>query len=167
MYADRADAESTAYFFGKGGFVGKKVWLLVGLLVILAAGAFVYLDPMDLDLLGMKQATVVAIPAAKKHTTAPVVRPAAAPKATAELQAKASAPIPSPPAPAEAEPALAPAQATATAVPPVAPVVASSPQVIKPVPVKAKSKPARPKNLDLRHCLKLETDAAIAKCAGE
>jgi hypothetical protein len=28
-------------------------------------------------------------------------------------------------------------------------------------------KPVRPKNLDLRHCLKLETDAAIAKCAGE
>lgn len=28
-------------------------------------------------------------------------------------------------------------------------------------------KPPRPKNLDLRHCLELETDAAIAKCAGE
>jgi len=28
-------------------------------------------------------------------------------------------------------------------------------------------KPMRPKNLDLRHCLELETDAAIAKCAGE
>ncbi|HUV99004.1 MAG TPA: hypothetical protein VMV88_02510 [Gallionella sp.] len=148
--------------------MGKKVWLLVGLLVILAAGAFVYLDPMDLDLLGMKQATVVAIPAAKKHTTAPVVRhPAAAPKAAAELQAKAPAPIPSPPAPAEAEPALAPAQATATAAPSVATVAPALPQVIKPAPVKAKSKPVRPKNLDLRHCLKLETDAAIAKCAGE
>jgi len=147
--------------------VGKKVWLLVGLLVILAAGAFVYLDPMDLDLLGLKQATVVATPAVKKHTTAAVVRhPAAAPKAAAELQAKAPAAIPSPSAPAEAEPALAPAQTTATAIPPVAPVV-PAPPVIKPVPVKAKSKPVRPKNLDLRHCLKLETDAAIAKCAGE
>jgi len=147
--------------------VGRKVWLLVGLLVILAAGAFVYLDPMDLNLLGLKQATVVAIPAAKKHTTAPVVRrPAAAPKAAAELQAKAPAPIPSSPAPAEAEPAPAPAQATVTAVPPVVPVI-PVPPVIKPAPVMAKSKPARPKNLDLRHCLKLETDAAIAKCAGE
>ena len=145
----------------------RKVWLLVGLLVIVAAGAFVYLDPMDLDLLGMKKTTVVAIPAAKRHTTAPVVRhPAAAPKAAAELKTKASARIPSPPAPAEAEPALATAQTTATAVPPVAPVVPAQP-VIKPVPVKAKSKPVRPKNLDLRHCLKLETDAAIAKCAGE
>ncbi|HEY8888099.1 MAG TPA: hypothetical protein VIM35_06410 [Gallionella sp.] len=28
-------------------------------------------------------------------------------------------------------------------------------------------KPMRSKNLDLRHCLELETDAAIAKCAGE
>ena len=147
--------------------MGRKVWLLVGLLVILAAGAFVYLDPMDLNLLGLKQATVVAIPAAKKHTTAPVVRhPAAAPKAAAELQAKAPAPIPSSPAPAEAEPAPAPAQATASAVPSVAPVI-PAPPVIKPAPVEAKSKPVRPKNLDLRHCLKLETDAAIAKCAGE
>jgi hypothetical protein len=31
----------------------------------------------------------------------------------------------------------------------------------------AVDKPVRSKNLDLRHCLKLETDAAIAKCAGE
>lgn len=142
------------------------MWLLVGLLVIVAAGAFVYLDPMDLDLLGMKQATIVAIPATQKHTTVPAVRhPAAVPKAAAKLQAKA--PMPSPPAPAEAEPALAPAHAAATAAPPVAPVVTVPPLVIKPAPVKATSKPVRPKNLDLRHCLKLETDAAIAKCAGE
>jgi len=148
--------------------VGRKVWLLVGLLAILAAGAFVYLDPMDLDLLGLKQATVVAIPAAKKQTTVPVVRHPAVPrKAAAELHAKAPAPIPLLPAPAGAKPALTPPQATSTAVPPVAPVVPALPLVIKPAPVKAKSKPARPKNLDLRHCLKLETDAAIAKCAGE
>lgn len=147
--------------------MGRKVWLLVGLLVILAAGAFVYLDPMDLNLLGLKQATVTAIPAAKKYTTAPVVRhPVAAPKAAVALKANAPAPMPSSPAPAEAEPALAPAQATATAAPPVAPVI-PAPPVIKPAPVMAKSQPVRPKNLDLRHCLKLETDAAIAKCAGE
>ncbi|HUW76082.1 MAG TPA: hypothetical protein VMV70_05335 [Gallionella sp.] len=143
------------------------MWLLVGLLVILAAGAFVYLDPMDLDLLGLKQATVVAVPAAKKHTAAAVVRhPVAAPKAAVALKANAPAPMPPSPAPAEAEPVLAPAQATASAVPPVAPVI-PAPPVIKPAPVMAKSKPARPKNLDLRHCLKLETNAAIAKCAGE
>jgi hypothetical protein len=28
-------------------------------------------------------------------------------------------------------------------------------------------KPVIPKDADLRHCLELETDAAIAKCAGE
>lgn len=33
----------------------------------------------------------------------------------------------------------------------------------KPVP----AKPNFPKDADLRHCLDLETDAAIAKCAGE
>lgn len=27
--------------------------------------------------------------------------------------------------------------------------------------------PARPKDLDLRHCLELKDEAAIAKCAGE
>ena len=31
----------------------------------------------------------------------------------------------------------------------------------------ATTKPARPKNLDLRHCLDLEGNTAIAKCAGE
>jgi hypothetical protein len=31
----------------------------------------------------------------------------------------------------------------------------------------APAKPVRPKNLDLRHCLDLEDNAAIAKCAGE
>jgi len=34
-------------------------------------------------------------------------------------------------------------------------------------PSKTTSKPKRPKDSDLRDCLKLETDAAIAKCAGE
>jgi hypothetical protein len=28
-------------------------------------------------------------------------------------------------------------------------------------------KPVIPKDADLRHCLELESDAAIAKCAGE
>ncbi|HXU93701.1 MAG TPA: hypothetical protein VFP33_08610 [Gallionella sp.] len=32
---------------------------------------------------------------------------------------------------------------------------------------RVKVKRPRPKNLDLRHCLDLKTDAEIAKCAGE
>ncbi len=34
-------------------------------------------------------------------------------------------------------------------------------------PKRAGKKKVRPKNLDLRHCLELESNAAIAKCAGE
>jgi hypothetical protein len=55
----------------------------------------------------------------------------------------------------------------AAAVPPAS---AQAPQsAVKPAaPAKpAKAKKVRPKNLDLRHCLDLETDAEIAKCAGE
>ena len=37
----------------------------------------------------------------------------------------------------------------------------------QPAPKPAKAKPPHPKNLDLRHCLDLKTDAEIAKCAGE
>ncbi len=49
----------------------------------------------------------------------------------------------------------------------------ASTQEPKPIVKRAKSrktpkaKPMRPKNLDLRHCLELDTNAAIAKCAGE
>ncbi len=32
---------------------------------------------------------------------------------------------------------------------------------------RTKARTERPKNLDLRHCLELESNAAIAKCAGE
>jgi len=60
----------------------------------------------------------------------------------------------------------------AASVPPVA-VAARVPQpAMKPAPAKVTGKPAidkpmKPKNLDLRHCLDLKTDAEIAKCAGE
>lgn len=51
-----------------------------------------------------------------------------------------------------------------TAAEPAPPAQAPQPAVKSPTP--AKGKP-RPKSLDLRHCLELKTDAAIAKCAGE
>ncbi|BBJ00335.1 hypothetical protein FGKAn22_20270 [Ferrigenium kumadai] len=61
----------------------------------------------------------------------------------------------------------APPAAPASAVPP-APAQAAQPAAKPLAPAKhAKAKKPRPKNLDLRHCLDLETDAAIAKCAGE
>ena len=173
----------------------RKVLLLVGLLVVVGAGAFVYLDPMDLDLLGLKQEQVVAKPAA-----APAVLPHAAvpKKSVAQTQNKAALPAAAPaaepavtktkpariavlpsaapkvvalPAPA-VEPVPAPAAEASNATAETAampaepmPVAAVAPPAVK--PAKAESKPPRPRNLDLRHCLELKTDAEIAKCAGE
>lgn len=76
----------------------------------------------------------------------------------------------------KAQPHAAQPAAPASAVPPVTaaksapPAAAQEPQpASKPsTPGKpATAKPPRSKSLDLRHCLDMETDAAIAKCAGE
>ncbi len=73
----------------------------------------------------------------------------------------------------QAQPAPAQPVAAASAVP--ATVAESTPAAPakKPQPAMKRStsgkhaKGPRPKNLDLRHCLELESNAAIAKCAGE
>lgn len=65
------------------------------------------------------------------------------------------------------QPAAAKPAAPASAVPP-APVQSPQPAAKTTAPAKpAEAKPPRSKTLDLRHCLDLENDAAIAKCAGE
>lgn len=62
-------------------------------------------------------------------------------------------------------PAMPPAPAAVSAAPSAQ---ASQPGLQPSTPPKpAKAKSARSKSLDLRHCLDLETNAAIAKCAGE
>ena len=167
----------------------RKV-LLLGLLVIIGAGAFVYLDPMDLDLLGLKQQQVVAKPAVAPKHPAVLPHPAAPQTAVAQTQNKAALPAAAPaaepavakakPAQVTEQPAAAPKVAAApapaadstnlsaeTAVAPAesVPVAAVAPPAMK--PAKTESRPPRPKNLDLRHCLDLKTDAEIAKCAGE
>jgi hypothetical protein len=171
----------------------QKTMLLVGILIIIGVGAFVYFDPLDLDLLGLKQKPAAAKPAIPHVVSSKAVIP---PPST---KAPVAAPSPTPsPAPAATPPIAAPkaaevpTQAKASAAPvatPAAPMpVAAAVQVPQPpmklseetktagesktAETKAASKPApgkpeRPKNLDLRHCLELETDAAIAKCAGE
>lgn len=163
----------------------QKTLLLVVILVIIGGGAFAYFDPLDLDILGLKQKPAAAKPAiphvasSKAVAPPPMKAPVAAPSPAPSL-AHSPAPAATPPvaAPKAAE---APTQANASAAPvatPAAPTpVAAAVQVPQP-PMKlseetkaarkpAPSKPERPKNLDLRHCLELETDAAIAKCAGE
>ncbi len=70
--------------------------------------------------------------------------------------------------PAEAKPLPASAVPPAAAAKPATPAQAPEHALKPSTPAKsATTKPGRAKNLDLRHCLDLETNAAIAKCAGE
>lgn len=147
----------------------RKILLLIGMLVIVAAGAFVYLDPLDLNLLGLKQEPAVAKPVAPTLSAAPVVHPPAT-KPVAAVAAPHPAPVPAPVTAMSA--AASKAEEPAAAGPVAAPIRAPQPPIKSSNTTKSSStpaidKPLRPKNLDLRHCLKLETDAAIAKCAGE
>jgi hypothetical protein len=177
----------------------QKTSLLVGILAIAGVGAFVYFDPLDLDLLGLKQKPAVlhpaspthgAVPAAQPPAAAlkPTVTPAQAKTSSAALPTKSPAPVATSPvavpkvaiAPAQVKPppAATPSPNSApVTVAPVAPVPGLATDQSPQQPMKlsketgtskpAAEKPARPKNLDLRYCLDLETDAAIAKCAGE
>jgi len=170
-------------FAGERKIVDRTKLLLAGILVIAAAGAFVYFDPMDLDLLGLKKSSVVAKAETPPRAPAPKAQPPApAPKA-AVAPAKTNASVavsPTTPTPAATSPVAAPKTAVATmqatmlavSASPVAVATQVPPPALKPAPARITSKPAidkpmRPKDQDLRHCLELETDAAIAKCAGE
>lgn len=163
---------------------------LIGIVVIAGGAAFVYFDPLGLDLLGSKKSTAVVQPVVPPRASA-AAKPAVAGPKTAVAPAQANAPVTG--APAAPSPTAKSVVAPAPAVMPVvaAPVAtlsdATQPQAIEPPLKLAKTiktaktpsqsgqpgskptagKPERAKNLDLRHCLELETDAAIAKCAGE
>ncbi|HTN95227.1 MAG TPA: hypothetical protein VMJ33_11650 [Gallionella sp.] len=156
---------------------GKKL-VLLGILVIAAGAAFVYFDPLDMDLLGLKKVTTVAKPAtphvaskavAPPPVKAPVTVPSpaipAAPKPSIVSDGAKAPAVPVTPAPAEA------AEPAAASMPVAKPEQAPQPPLKLSKQAKAANKPApdkaRPKNLDLRFCLDLETNEAIAKCAGE
>jgi hypothetical protein len=160
---------------------GKKL-VLLGILVIAAGAAFVYFDPLDMNLLGMNKAAVVAKPAVP-HVVPKAAAPAQ-PKAPMAVHSPAAPPVPAatssvavPKIATAAMPAKPPvAAAPAPAVPAASNAVAEAQIPLPPMKLSEQTKtaskpvadkPPRPKNLDLRHCLDLETDAAIAKCAGE
>jgi len=141
----------------------SKKLVLVVILVLIGGAAFVYFDPLDLDLLGMNKSAVVgkkvAVPAAAPNQA--VVPPkAAVPVAPAQVSAPV---VPPKPTPIVAAPVVAPyvEPPTQPKQPPLK--LAKSIKIEKP----ASDKPARPKDLDLRHCLEMDTNQAIAKCAGE
>jgi hypothetical protein len=166
-----------------------KNLVLVGIVVIAGGAAFVYFDPLGLDLLGSKKSTTVAQPVVPPRASTAAKPVVSAPKASAApAPAQVNAPVaaaPVAPSPT-AKPAVVPAPAPVVPAPVETPNVATPAQAIEP-PLKlaktittakkpsqpgqpaskATGKPERAKNLDLRHCLELETDAAIAKCAGE
>lgn len=83
--------------------------------------------------------------------------------AAEEMGSKAQPPATQPVAAVSAVP-----PATATETTPLAPAQEPLPAVKRSTPGKhAKAKAPRSKSLDLRHCLELETNAAIARCAYE
>ncbi len=68
----------------------------------------------------------------------------------------------------KAQPPASQPVAAASAVSPATPAQESRPAMKRSTAGKhAKAKPMRSKDLDLRHCLELETNVAIARCAGE
>jgi hypothetical protein len=159
----------------------SKKLLLVGILLIAAGGAFVYFDPLEMDLLGLKQKPVVAKPAAAPRVPTPVAKPAAVASKAPMAPTRAPVAVPSPVAvpktavaPTQAiksEGATVSAPSQGVSQPATPPVVAAAQAPQPPMKLsnttKPASKPVRPKNQDLRYCLDLESDAAIAKCAGE
>ena len=186
----------------------RNILLIVGFLIVIGGAAFIYFDPLDMDILGLKPASPVVTSKAPPHVAAraakpPVVQPqiAVAPvpvSAPAAAPSQASAPV------AVTAQVSAPAAAPTQAAKPVAPTPMATPRVVTP-PVEKPglvspppsifvknikagnklskhgklpadkpainqsviNKPDRPKNLDLRHCLELESPQAIAICAGE
>jgi hypothetical protein len=137
---------------------GQKLAIL-GVLLAGGAAAFVYLDPLDLDLLGLKPppvATPVAPP-----------RPAAPKPATPAIPATPANPGAAAPPAAPAVPVISGDTGATPETPPPA-----AEQKLQFVPVlsqkpKPATKPVSPPSVDLRHCLEQTTNEAIAKCAGE
>lgn len=159
----------------------KKLVPVVILVVIGGGAAFVYFDPLDLDLLGWKKGSAVVRRVAPPHVAAPAAQPpVAAPKA-ASAPAQANAPVAAASAvpsrtaaPVTPRPAATPVVAAPVATSAVATSSVATPAKALSSPLKlsksikaAQAKPERSKSADLRHCLDLETNAAIAKCAGE
>ncbi len=170
---------------------GRNKWILLGILVIIGGAAFVFFDPLGLDLLGQQGVPATAAPKSPPRAVAPPAKPgvagaaaqpgAATPKA-ASTPTRASVPAAPTGLPARNAAPVAPTPATTSVVaiqavgtPPNAmqSQVAAQPsrpaETIKPPNESRKTNKVanKPKDADLRHCLELETNAAIAKCAGE
>ena len=126
---------------------GQKMAIL-GVLLAGGGAAFVYFDPLDLDLLGLNPPPAVVQPSPKVMPRTPT------PKAT---------PPAAPVGPTATSPAVAQQVAPVTT-----PVQVETPTLKMSSSLKGTiSKPAYPPSVDLRHCLDQPTPQDIAKCAGE
>lgn len=137
---------------------GQKLAIL-GVLLAGGAAAFVYLDPLDLDLLGLKPPPIVTPVAAPRP---------AVPKPTAPVVPVTPAAPATPVAPAV--PAVPVISGDTGATPETPPLAAEQKSQFVPVlsqKPKPALKPVSPPSVDLRHCLEQTTNEAIAKCAGE
>lgn len=158
--------------------MGRNILLIIAILVIIGGAAFVYFDPLDMDILGLKAAAPKAPPVA-----APGAKPPVAPPKAAVAPAPAPAPVAALPqavTPVAPAPAATPQVATLSVA---KPGQVSSPPLLDVKNIQTENKPSkpgkptaskpainkrdRPKDQDLRHCLELESPQAIAKCAGE
>jgi hypothetical protein len=147
---------------------------ILAVVIVGGIGAYMFLYPQEEKVshtvVAPKTPPRVASPAVASSVSAPVAAPKAA---SAPAQANAPA-APSPTAAPVAPPhAATPVVAAPVSAPVATPSVAEPVQALQ-TPLKlskslktAKAKPDRPKDLDLRNCLDLEDDKAIAKCAGE
>ncbi len=165
---------------------GQKTAALVGGLLIVGAAAFVYIDPMGLDLLGLNPAPVAKPSVAKKAPQPPAETAAKAPV----TEDQKTTPVPksavledmlkAPSRASAMKPAIQsavsamPKTPNAKAPPPVAgesamqePEMASASKVSDTIKPKSTANTPYPPSMDLRHCLDQATPQEIAKCAGE
>ena len=169
---------------------GQKTAAMIGSLMIIGAGAFVYLDPMELDLLGLNPAPVAKSPVvrpavAKKAPSQPAKPAQKSPVAKSEEGAKtknraAMKEILKAPSAMKSEaPSRKAAMPKALILPTPEEIAAvmqlkeSESESTSVMKQPASTKPRRtmntpyPPSMDLRHCLDEKTPQEIAKCAGE
>jgi len=163
---------------------GQKTAAMVGALLIVGAGAFVYLDPMELDLLGLNPAPVAKPAVAKKAPPRPakVAKNAEATKKAPAAKPKEQVASAKPTAPVDVLKAPSKMKSEASSKKVVKPNVLKLPTpaeiaaASESTSVMEKSAPIKPNysartpyppSEDVRHCLDEPTPREIARCAGE
>ena len=163
---------------------GQKKAAILGAVLIVGAAAFVYLDPLEMDLLGLNPppaATKAAVAKPKPRPAAQVKKPEVKPEATEMMARQADvqpAPAETATSSANVDKVMQAMKVDASAASPEmgrseSPLVTPADQAKLKLPLKMsssiKAAPAKPMypppSVDLRHCLDEPTDNEIVKCA--